>query len=117
MLIVSRSYQNYQNRGSLSNQLTDGGRLGESVLGAQRREQIRSIWKRINKRAHGVCSAFSLLGGVHIGARALLDPKLIWFGYITRLSQWGGGGEFTRSNYFYLPSLSLEEGGGVNTLC
>ena len=22
-------------------------------------------------------------GGVHIGARALLDPKLIWFGYIS----------------------------------
>ncbi len=28
----------------------------------------------------------------HISVRALLDPELIWFGYITRLSQWGGGG-------------------------
>ncbi len=27
-----------------------------------------------------VSSALSSLGGVHIGARALLDPKLIWFG-------------------------------------
>ncbi len=34
------------------------------------------------------------IGGVHIGARALLDHKLIWFGYITRLSQWGEGGNF-----------------------
>jgi hypothetical protein len=30
--------------------------------------------------------------GVYIGARALLDISLIWFGYIARLSQWGGGG-------------------------
>jgi hypothetical protein len=39
-----------------------------------------------------VSSAISLIGGVHIGARALLNPKLIWFGCITRLSQWVGGG-------------------------
>ncbi len=30
---------------------------------------------------------FRLWGQVHIGARALLDIKLIWFGYIARLSQ------------------------------
>ncbi len=36
--------------------------------------------------------ALSFIGGVHIGARALLGPKLIWFGYITRLSQWEEGG-------------------------
>jgi hypothetical protein len=30
--------------------------------------------------------------GDHIGARALPDPKFIWFGYITRLSQWEEGG-------------------------
>jgi hypothetical protein len=37
---------------------------------------------------------------------------------IARLSQWGGGGGyFTRSNDFYLPSLRLEEGGrGVISL-
>jgi hypothetical protein len=29
---------------------------------------------------------FSYVGGVHIGARALLDINLIWFGYIARLS-------------------------------
>ncbi len=46
---------------------------------------------------------------------------LIWFGYIARLFQWGGGGYFTRSNNVYLPSLGLDEGGGgvrsVSTLC
>jgi hypothetical protein len=51
---------------------------------------------------------------VHIRARALLDINLIRFGYISRLSQWGGGGYYTLSNYFYLPSLRL--GGGVITL-
>jgi hypothetical protein len=44
-----------------------------------------------------VSSALSLIGGVHIGARALRDVNLIWFGSIARLSQWGGGGYFTRS--------------------
>jgi hypothetical protein len=28
----------------------------------------------------------SLEGGAHIGARALLDIELIWYGYIARLS-------------------------------
>ena len=35
----------------------------------------------------------------------------VWM-YIARLSRWGGGGYFTRSNDFYLPSLRLEEGEG-----
>jgi hypothetical protein len=56
--------------------------------------------------AHFVNSALSLIGGVHIGARALIDINLTGFAYIARLSHWGGGG------YFYLPSLSLEGGGG-----
>jgi hypothetical protein len=47
----------------------------------------------------------SFIGGVHIGAIALLDTKM--FGYIARLSQRGGGGYFIRSNDFYLPSLRL----------
>jgi hypothetical protein len=37
-------------------------------------------------------SALSLIGGVHIGARELLYIDLIGFGYIARLSQWGGRG-------------------------
>jgi hypothetical protein len=40
--------------------------------------------------------ALSLIKKVHIGARALLDMKLTWFGYIARLSQWGREGHFTR---------------------
>jgi hypothetical protein len=36
-------------------------------------------------------SALSLIGGFQIGAKALLDVNLIWFGYIARLSQWRGG--------------------------
>jgi hypothetical protein len=41
---------------------------------------------------HAVSSAISFTRGVHIGASALLDPKLIWFGCIASLSQWGEGG-------------------------
>jgi hypothetical protein len=33
----------------------------------------------------------SLLGEDHIGARKLLEIQLIWFGFIARLSPWGGG--------------------------
>jgi hypothetical protein len=36
---------------------------------------------------HRVISALSVIGGVHISARALLDMKLIWFVYIARLSK------------------------------
>jgi hypothetical protein len=57
-------------------------------------------------------SEISLIGGVHIGARALLDINLIWFGYIARISPWEGGGYFTRLNDFYLPSLQIKGGGG-----
>jgi hypothetical protein len=32
----------------------------------------------------------SLIGEVHIGAKALQDIYFIFFGYITRLSHWGG---------------------------
>jgi hypothetical protein len=51
-------------------------------------------------------------GGVHICARALLDIKWIWFGYIARYPSGGGGVYFTRTNNFYLSSLRLEEGVG-----
>jgi hypothetical protein len=51
------------------------------------------------------------IGGVHIGARAL-HVLFIWFGNIARLSRWGEGGEFPRSNDFHQPSLRVEEGGG-----
>ncbi len=50
---------------------------------------------------------------VHIGARALLDINLIWFGYIARLSQWRGGGHFPGSYVpYHAASLRLRGGGG-----
>ncbi len=54
--------------------------------------------------------------GVNIGAGALLDINLIWFDCIARISQRGGGGYFTHSNDFYLPSLRKMKGGGARTL-
>jgi|688.fasta_scaffold1136268_1 hypothetical protein len=46
-----------------------------------------------------VSPALSFIGGVQIGAIALLDiKKFVWFGHIARLTQWGGGGYLTRSN-------------------
>ncbi len=53
---------------------------------------------------------------VNISARVLLDIYLIWFGYITRLSQLGAGRYFNRSNDYYLPSVLMWGGGGVSTL-
>jgi hypothetical protein len=44
------------------------------------------------KRNPLVSSALPFTGGVHIGAIALLDPKDIWFDYVTCLSQWLEGG-------------------------
>jgi hypothetical protein len=38
-----------------------------------------------------VSSALSFIAGIHIGARALHVLNLILFGWIARLSQWGGG--------------------------
>jgi hypothetical protein len=54
-----------------------------------------------------------------MGAKALLDINLIWFGHISRLSHWGGEGYFTRSNDFYLHSPILEGGavGGRSAPC
>ncbi len=49
---------------------------------------------------------------MQIGARVLHVLNLMWCGYITHLSQWGGGRLFPCSNVFYLPSLSVQEGGG-----
>jgi hypothetical protein len=40
----------------------------------------------------------------------MFDIKSLWFGYIARQFRSGGGGYFTRSNDFYLPSLRSEGG-------
>jgi hypothetical protein len=62
-----------------------------------------------------VRSALLLIGGVHIGARALLDINLIWFGYISRLShEVGRGRGFYSFNVF--AALRGRGGGGVSTL-
>ncbi len=89
-----------------------------SWLGSTIRTNIRYELKSNELTLEGpwVSSALSFIGGVHIGARALQVLNLIWFGSIARLSQWGGGGSFPRSNDFYLPSLRVEGGGGVGTL-
>jgi hypothetical protein len=58
------------------------------------------------------------LWGVHIGARALHVLKLIWFGYIARQSQCGGGGVISSFKLF-LPAFVTRrerEGEGVGTL-
>jgi hypothetical protein len=47
----------------------------------------------------------------------LLDIKLFRFGYIARLSQWGGGGDFTCAINFYLQSRAVPRGGGGVAPC
>ncbi len=51
--------------------------------------------------------------GIRIGSWTLLVIQLKWFGYVARLSQWGGGGYCTCSNDDYLPR---GRGGGVSIL-
>jgi hypothetical protein len=53
-----------------------------------------------------------VIGGLHIGARALLDINVIWFGYIARLSRGGGGILLVQVISRYLPLFRLEGGGG-----
>ncbi len=62
-------------------------------------------------RDNWISLALSLIRGVHICAKALLDINFMWFDYVARLSQWGRGGRFTPLNDFSLPLLRLEEGG------
>jgi hypothetical protein len=55
--------------------------------------------------------AISLVGGVHIGARALLEMNLIQFAcYIANLLQWWGGGVFYLFKLFLLAAEGLEGG-------
>ncbi len=53
------------------------------------------------------------VGGVHFGTRALHVLNLIWYGYIARLSQWGGGDNFIVQMNF---TCFAEGGGRVGTL-
>jgi hypothetical protein len=56
----------------------------------------------------------SHIEGVHIGARALINIKLTWLGYIAHLSRWGRWVYLTFSIVSYLSSRRLENlvGGG-----
>jgi hypothetical protein len=54
-------------------------------------------------------SALSLIGGVHIGARALLEHLIDMVCLNSSPTQWGE--HFYRSNDFYLPSQRLEKRG------
>jgi hypothetical protein len=60
-----------------------------------------------------VSSALLSIGKVHIGARALLDINLIWFGYSACLSQWGVGGNLLVQ---MISSCRRSRGVGVITL-
>jgi hypothetical protein len=64
-------------------------------------------------------SALSLIGGVHVGARSLLDIKFInLYGLAISLAYQGveEKGDFIHLQDFYLLSRRLEEGEGVGTL-
>ncbi len=58
----------------------------------------------------------SCIEGVHIGASALHVLNLIWFGYITILSPWGGGGKIS-SFKWCLPALAMSRGRGESAPC
>jgi len=54
----------------------------------------KRVFPKVNPQSNEltrVSSALSFTGGAYIGAKLLLDINLIWFGYIARLSRWGGG--------------------------
>ncbi len=57
-------------------------------------------------------SALPLIGGVHIGARALLDINLIRCGHIARISQFGGAGLFYSFKWF-LPAFAARGRGSA----
>jgi hypothetical protein len=59
-----------------------------------------------------VSSALLLIGGVHIGVRAMLDMYLIWFGFIARLSKWEAEGLFFLFNRFLPAFTALTWGDG-----
>ncbi len=60
-------------------------------------------------------SALSFKEGVQIGAKALLDVNLIWFGFIARLSQCGGGGILLVQMISTCLRCAYGKGGGGST--
>ncbi len=69
------------------------GQLGILYMFQVRREGGEMLWK------------------VHIGG-ALIDINFIWFGYITLLSQWGGGGGGVFYSFqLFLSTFAMLRGG------
>ncbi len=89
-----------------------------TILGHTPRLAARNLRRMvglINRGTTELVQHFPCRGSSHRRKRTLLDINLIWFGYITRISRRGRGGCFTQM--IFLPSLRLERGGGVSTLC
>ncbi len=61
-------------------------------------EEQKQKWRTSSLLSLELAPPQSTRPHLHIGATAiaLLDINLIWFGYIARLSKWGGGVYFTR---------------------
>ncbi len=82
------------------------------ITSAMFRSVFRSEKRIINQRAPRVSSALSFIGRVHIGARALHVLNLIWFGQISRLSQWEETGNFLVQMIFTCLRYTQRRGGG-----
>jgi hypothetical protein len=73
--------------------------------------EMEKIPEQFKNKFADLSTLFSSAGSLPlIGARALLDINLIWFGYIADLSQWGGGGYY--SFKWFLPAVASLKGGG-----
>ncbi len=66
--------------------------LNEKLAKSQHNAILRrSTYTVLQPQSIELTRALSCIGGVHIGRRALHILNIIGFGYIVRLSQWGGG--------------------------
>ncbi len=90
------------------------GGPGQQADSSQVISSNRQAFSKVMISIEGPLSYFGIspIGGVYIGEGGAAKHLSICFGYIARLSQWGGRGYFTCTNDFYLPSRRLEGGGG-----
>jgi hypothetical protein len=73
-------------------------------------DTVDKTWSHSLSKYQNYFSQLPVTYKLQVGAWALHVLNLIWFGYISCLSQWGGGGQFAR---WFLPAFAtLEEGGG-----
>ena len=85
-------------------------------------EQLPAVdtWFKLREIILLICTmatALSFIGGVHIGARALLDPKLIWFGLYHSPIPVGRRGVIYLFKLFLPDATGLEEGGRGSAPC